>query len=110
MSGTALILQQLSHYRKDGKNMDIKELLKVYSDTYGFLYENTAEGFQIIEADYAGLFDDAMKNDPDFKKTIQEAAAYRQDIFSSDRECAAIVLAYKIMERREMIKAALKTA
>lgn len=97
--------------------MDIKELLKVYSDTYGFLCEfsytnpyNTAEGFQIIKADYAGLFDDAMKNDPDFKKTIQKAAAYRQDIFSSDRECAAIVLAYKIMERREMIKAALKTA
>lgn len=84
--------------------MDIKEFLAVYADIYNKLYEMRLEFIDIIEADYASIFEDARQEEKDFNKTITEAAKVRQDLFTSDRECAAAVLAYKVMQRREMFK------
>ena len=79
--------------------MDIKRFLEIYKDTYRDLYNNRSELSYIVVSDYAVIFDDSMGTDPDFTDTIFKAVDDRGDKFTSDRECAAAVLAYKIMQR-----------
>jgi hypothetical protein len=83
--------------------MNIKELLKEYGKQYNYLYDHYNDDLvNIIEADYADIFFSA--DDPDFIETARAAARERGDGFTSDREGAAFVLAYKIVERREAYK------
>ena len=85
--------------------MDIKELLMEYGKVYNEMYNTHSEMMDVIESNFAGAYDDAMK-DADFKAIIIEAAKLREDPFISDRERAAIIMAYMIVSRREAIKRA----
>lgn len=72
------------------------------------MYETHNDLIDIIEHDYADVFSDAYNEDQDFRQAVHEATKIRQDVFSSDREAAAFVLAYKIIKRREAMKELLK--
>lgn len=85
--------------------MDNKQLLKLFGNIYNSLYNmEDAELATIIEADYSDVFGDALLEDDLFRDKIHDVVKLREDCFTSDRERAAMVLAYKIMDRREMFK------
>lgn len=85
--------------------MDNKQLLKLFGNIYNSLYNmEDAELATIIEADYSDVFGDAIKEDAFFRDKVHDVVRLREDYFTSDRERAAMVLAYKIMDRREMYK------
>lgn len=82
--------------------MNIKELLSVFGETYNHLYDNLPkyEYLERVQAEFSRQFEDCMEENPDFRDAIIEAAEYREDFFTSDRECAAIMLAYLVMDER----------
>jgi hypothetical protein len=90
--------------------MNISELYSIFSATYNQLYNSFSEATDTIESIFAGMFDDSMKTDPDFKQTMKELVEYREDFISSDREAAAAAIAYITMKRREAFKKLTQTA
>jgi hypothetical protein len=85
-------------------NERLTELYNIYTDTYEELYNSHTELTEIIESHFCRLHDNDMKHDPDYRKAVQTIAEYREDIFSSDRECAAMYLAVLKLERRDNLK------
>lgn len=85
--------------------MNIKELLNIYGDIYQHLYDNySIEYLGIVEREFANQFEEYMEEDPVFRDAVMFAADERGDIFTSDRECASILLAYLSLDQREMLK------
>jgi hypothetical protein len=85
-------------------NERLEELYSIYNDTYQELYNSHTELTEVIESHFSRLHDNDMKHDPDYKKAVQTIAEYRQDIFSRDRECAAIYLAVLKLDRRDNLR------
>lgn len=79
----------------------LEKLYKAFSETYKQLYESHTPATDIIESHFAQCHDNDMKHDPEYKKAVLELAKYREDIFSSDRECAAVYIAVCILERED---------
>ena len=82
----------------------VKQLNDIYSDTYNQLYESDSPATEIIIDYFAMYHDNDMKKDPEYKKAVCELANYRQDLFSSDRECAAVYIAISAYERLKRFK------
>ena len=71
-----------------------KQILDKFINEYDFIYNANMQGQEVAGADDAmNYFDNAMKSNPKFKDKILSLAKDRNDIFSSDRECSAIVFA-----------------
>lgn len=83
----------------------MENLLNTFNSTYKYLYDQeTTENAAVIymlENPYIDNFDDNLKTDPDFKNLVSKFNKYRQDIISSDREAAAFMIAYYIIEQRK---------
>lgn len=83
----------------------MENLLNTFNSTYKYLYDQeTTENAAVIymlENPYIDNFDDNLKTDPDFKNLVSKFNEYRQDIISSDREAAAFMIAYYIIEQRK---------
>ena len=82
----------------------LEELASIYSETYTQLYESDTELSQIIESTFCKAHDKDIKSDPDYREAVKALANYREDIFTSDRECAAVYLATMILQRRDYMK------
>lgn len=79
---------------------DMKQLLHEFSEMYTRLYNNP--GLYGREASAAmDAFDEKMKSDPWYKSLVSAFAKARQDLISSDRECAAFELALQICLQRQ---------
>lgn len=75
----------------DFNNVDYDQILKKYSEEYDRLYNDEYNGNDYYEAlDY---FDNMMKDCEDFKQFVRDIVKYRGDVFSSDRECVALMFA-----------------
>ena len=76
----------------DFNNVDYDQILKRYSEEYDRLYNGEYDGNDYYEAlDY---FDNMMKDCEDFKQFVRDIVKYRGDVFSSDRECVALMFAF----------------
>lgn len=72
---------------------DVKNLVDFAEEIYSALY--TLDGMKLNcgYSKYVDLFDQRMKEIPAFKELVCAMAYTRQDIYMSDRECAAACLA-----------------
>lgn len=70
--------------------INFSKLAKEYGRVYRFLYDNdeTIDYKKVVES-----FDIMIEKNDNFKRFIGEFCDYIQDIVSSDRECAALILA-----------------
>ena len=95
---------------KQDLNQEIPRVLNYFGSKYDLLYETVRTKEELIyfnndvhevadvlklERYLVDLFDSQMKENEKFKTFVQNAAKERGDIFSSDRECAALLLAIK---------------
>lgn len=76
---------------------------KLFSDTYQQLY-NSTPATDIIISYFAMYHDNDMKKDPEYKEAATDFAKFRNDILTSDRECAAFYIAVSAYERQEQFK------
>ena len=83
--------------------MNIDELLHQYGRIYNFFYNNAEPWVMVIVRALMLEHDLNMESDPEYRATIQAAVKAREDYFSSDREAAAIALAYKVMQDMQTI-------
>lgn len=82
----------INYNGKEYNDTDVKRLVKCADGIYEAFY--MLEGFDVINyRKYVDLFDKRMKEIPAFKELVCAMAYVRQDIYSSDRECAAACLA-----------------
>lgn len=74
------------------ETVESEEFLRSFGEVYEALYRN--EGY----VDYrraVDLFDDLLREDEGFKAELLDFAEFRQDPVTSDRECAAFVMALR---------------
>ena len=77
--------------------VNIHEFAKKFDEEYEYLYENNDRVAGFDEA--VGEFDSYLESDyRGFKSFVAEFVGYRQDVISSDRECAAFMFALASME------------
>lgn len=67
--------------------MNLEKLNKAFEQAYEFMYENGTPKM------FVEIFETCAKNKY-FKMVLADFAKYREDVISSDRECAAFILAY----------------
>lgn len=65
---------------------------KKYGEVYEALYDGTNEAYLKKQSESCELFDHLMKNNLYFYRLINEYVKERKDAFTSDRECAAVVI------------------
>jgi hypothetical protein len=73
-----------------------KEFCKLYNKAYNKFYVNDERGDRetdMVERILSGEFDRRITSSPDFKALITSFVEYRGDFISSDRECAAFLVA-----------------
>lgn len=71
--------------------IDQDKLLKKFGEEYDFLYDNNDKvaGYR----DALEMFEDELRNNKEFKKLVGDLCKKRGDVFSSDRECVALMFA-----------------
>ena len=75
------------------KDIDMKELLKKFSDNYDWLYNQEDERRVAGYRDCLNWFDYFIDKNKNFQKFIGELVKKRGDFFSSDREIVALTFA-----------------
>jgi len=94
---------------KNSLKIEIPQVLNYFDSKYELFYDSYPADGQIIhnnnvydkenvlklEKELVLLFDSQMKENEIFKTFVQNAAKERGDIFSSDRECAALLMTIK---------------
>ena len=65
-----------------------------FAEAFDTVYSALYSGDELVEYGKAvDEFDNRMRTDDDFKSAVKRFVEYRHDFVSSDRECAAFVLA-----------------
>ncbi|MBO4858719.1 MAG: hypothetical protein J5527_09405 [Treponema sp.] len=79
------------------EDFDHKEFFNHFHNHYDELYNGDWKVVGNIQSYNMNLFDQLMKSNPIFKEAVVNLVKERNDPFSSDRECAAVVLSFKSM-------------
>lgn len=86
---------QYGHGLNSRKKLDLDEIGQQFDINYRYLYENyNDEDIAKIQRDCAFTFDECMK-DPAFLQLACQYSNHRNDLMTSDRECAAFILALR---------------
>lgn len=76
---------------------EMEMLLKEFNDAYNWLYDNDKNDYVNYLEEYAmERFEAEMKSNKKFKDYVIEFVSFRNDCLSSDRECAAFMLAIRM--------------
>lgn len=91
------------HGLSNRKKLNLDEILQQFNINYRYLYENCADPeIHEIQRNCAFTLDECM-NDPAFHQLACQFANHRNDLMTSDRECAAFILALKDLFVPEVI-------
>lgn len=77
-----------------------EKLLENFGKIYTAIYMLEDVGVNMDYDKEVDDFDNMMKNNPAFNKAVCKVAEKRGDLFTSDREAAAIYLAFKAYANR----------
>lgn len=77
-------------YTKHYEEFGADGVSRMMDDIYDALYDAPFDG---IEQYHAKAFDYCIQHNRAFQDIVSDVSAYRQDLISSDRECAACMLA-----------------
>lgn len=70
------------------------DILKKFNEEYQFIYDTEENGSQVAGCrDALNYFDSMMKGNKEFRNFVGILAEERGDLFTSDRECEALMFA-----------------
>ena len=104
--GTPQQLSEIIHDIKENGGDDvfvtkfnINDFFELYNNNYQKLYEAELASNGVVAEVSSNVdnFDELIKYSPEFKEAVQELVRFRNDPFSSDRECAAVVKTFNEM-------------
>ena len=78
-------------------NFDHKIFFDIYHSSYDEYYNTNSKELLKEQSENMLKFDELMKSNLEFKEAVSSLVAERKDPFSSDRECASVVKAFKTM-------------
>lgn len=97
---------QYGHGLTDRKKLNLDEIGQQFDINYRYLYENYDDSeISEIQRNCAFTFDECMK-DSTFLELASQYSRHRNDLMTSDRECAAFILALRDLFVPEVIRTA----
>lgn len=81
------------------KEIDMKDFAENYSQAYQTFYGSDDSVLNCIEFYFCRMFDERYNSDEQFTDIANKFIEYRQDMMTSDRECAAFTVTYMAFNR-----------
>lgn len=78
--------------------------LKMFGEIYNYLYDNDNEYTAITQSILCDLFEEKINREESFKKTVREFVKAREDVLTSDREIAAFIATYMMIEKQNQYR------